>query len=82
LLDSTQLSGAMKNVNPLLVKPWVSSSTDSGCHWRPSQYSHTTRWPLSHASRRIASYLSSSVVAISASSVGSEPRPSSSSSEK
>src|SRR5262245_24378087 len=72
----------MNIANPELVKPWVSSSTASGSHSRPSQYSHTTRWPLSQARRRLVSYLSSSWVATSASSDGSEPSPSSSSSWK
>ena len=72
----------MKNEKPLFVKPCVSSSTERDVQLRPSQYSQTTRWPPSHDSRRIISYFSRSAVATSDSSVGNEPRPSSSSSWK
>jgi len=82
LLEIIQSSGALKNVKPLDVKPRVSSSTASASQSRPSQNSQTTRCAPSHASRRIASYRSSSAVAISASSVGVVPRPRSSSSPK
>ncbi len=69
----------MKLTKPEPVKPTVSSVTGNGSQPLPRQYSHTTRCSFSQAAFLIAWYLVSSGVITSASSPGSEPRPSSSS---